>query len=343
MDKQGQLSQSELYRILDRWLLPPIPPEIKTSPEKHRGKQNPKYIADCIIEALDKIKEPENRTKVELAALDWLYDYIRINIKRGRIFELKQVLAEGHADCLGYAKLFDILGRSFGLDIGIAEVVIDNAGRYVAHSINILKLSDKRILLVDPWYGSKNINHRRVGVQVKVKCEEQIQDIDWDKLEEIEDIKGLPPECTDAITYYILGNRYLERGIHRPEEKHLDKAIEYYNDAIKLYPQNARFYFNRAIAFENKGEREKADSDYARAIKDEASQIRVLAREYEESIRLIELDQRNISHEEQEIHLLRKGFITGKEVPAKDIAEKITRSWREIERVISEIEATLSC
>lgn len=337
MDKQEQLSQAKLYQMLDRWLLPPISPKLSMLVEKRRGKQNLKHIAKCIREAVGEMKEPEKRTKAELAALDWLYDCVRMNIRRGRVFELKQVLTEGCADCLGYAKIFDALGKSFGLDIGFAEVIIDNAGRYVPHTISILKLSDKKKLLVDPWYGSKNINHRRVGVQVKQEREWQIKDIDWDERDKMEDINGLPPECIDAITYYIIGNRCLELWVHYQEEKELDKAIENYDAAIKLYPRNARFYFNRAIAFENKGEKEKAESDYAKALKDEASQMRVLAREYEESIRLIELDRRNISPDRQEMYLLGRGFITGNEMPAEDIALKYGISQKEVERIILEI------
>ena len=342
MDKQEQFSKAKLYQISNRWLLPPIPQELRMLVEKHQEKQNLKHIANWVREALGETKALEKRTKVELATLDWLYDCVRGNIKRGRVFELKQVLTEGRADCLGYAKIFDILGKNFGLDIGIVEVVIDNAGRYVPHSINILKLSDKRTLLVDPWYGSKNINHRRVGVQIKEKGKGQIKDIDWEEREKMEDVQGLPPECIDAITYYIIGNRHLEQWIRYPKEKELDRAIEYYDAAIKLYPQNARFYFNRAIAFENKGEREKAESDYAQALKDEASQMRVLAREYEESVQLIELDQRNISPEEQEIYLPGRGFITGKETPTESIARKYGISKSEVERIVSEIVAKLS-
>ena len=129
------------------------------------------------------------------------------------------------------------------------------------------------------------------------------------------------------------------QGIHYSDEKELDKAIGYYDAATKLYPQNARFYFNRAIAYENKGKKEKARRDYAQALQDEASQIRVLAREYEESTQLIELDQRNISPQKQEIYLLRKGFITGKEESPEEVASQYRISAEEVEQTISEIEA----
>ncbi len=133
----------------------------------------------------------------------------------------------------------------------------------------------------------------------------------------------------------------MEQGIPG-NEKEIDRAIGYYNAAIELYPTNPRFYFNRAVAYENKGKKEKAAQDYAQALRDEASQIRILAREYEESTQLIELDQMDISPEQQEIYLLRKGFITGQENSPPEVARQYGISTEEVERIISQIEASIS-
>jgi len=343
MDKLGKISPAKLDKIFSQWSLPPIPPGLRAITEKYQDKKlNFKDLGNWVREELAQTQDTGEKAKIELAALDWLYAFIRENVKRGRVFELDQVVNQRCADCLGYAKMFQLLGRNFGLDIGIVEVVIDNAGRYVPHPINILRLAGKRRQFIDPWYGSKDISHQRIGAQVREKGKWLIKDVNRDELEELTDVKGLPEKCVDAITYYIMGNRHLEQGIHRSDEKELHKAIDYYDDAIKLYPQNARFYFNRAIAYENIGEKEEAERDYAQALKDEASQIRVLAREYEESTRLIELDQRNISPQNQEIYLLRKGFITGKEKSTEEVASQYGISAEEVERIISEIEAKSS-
>ncbi len=343
MDKLGKISPAKLDKILSQWSLPPIPPGLRAITEKYQDKKlNLKDLGNWVREELAQTQDMEKKAKLELAALDWLYAFIRENVKRGRVFELDQVVNQRCADCLGYAKMFQLLGRNFGLDIGIVEVVIDNAGRYVPHPINILRLAGKRRQFIDPWYGSKDINHQRIGAQVKEKGKWLIKDVNRDELEKLAEVKGLPAECVDAITHYIMGNRHLEQGIRRSDEKELRKAIDYYDEAIKLYPQNARFYFNRAVAYENIGEKGKAAKDYAQALKDKASQIRVLAREYEESTQLIELDQRDISLQKQEIYLLRKGFITGKEKSAKDVASHYGISAEEVEQIISEIEAKSS-
>jgi tetratricopeptide (TPR) repeat protein len=276
--------------------------------------------------------------KSELAMLNWLYDLIKRNVKRGRIFQLRDVLLHQQADCLGYAKLLDSLGQRFGLDIGIVEVVVDNGGRYTPHYINLIKLSSGRRQFMDLWYGSRDIRHRRIGAQVKEGQIWRTKDLDWDELEEVEDIRTLPSTSVDGITHYILGNRHLERGIRDADREELDSAIAHYSKAINLYPGYARAYFNRAIAYENEGKYEKARLDYAQALGDDASQIRVLATEHEEVIQLMELDRANIGMKGQEIYLLRRGFITGEQMSSTDIAERYGIPESEVDDIISAIE-----
>jgi len=274
----------------------------------------------------------------ELAMLNWLYDLIKRNVKRGRIFQLRDVLLHQQADCLGYAKLLNHLGPRFGLDIGIVEVVIDNGGRYTPHYVNLLRFSTGGRQFMDLWYGSRDIRHRRIGAQVKEGRIWRIKDLNWDELGKVKDIRGLPPTSVDGITHYILGNRHLERGIRDADREELDSAIAHYSKAINLYPGYARAYFNRAIAYENEGKYEKARLDYAQALRDEASQIRVLATEHEEVIQLMELDRANIGMKDQEIYLLRRGFITGEQMPSADIAKRYGISESEVDDIISAIE-----
>ena len=191
---------------------------------------------------------------------------------------------------------------------------------------------------MDLWYGSRDIRHRRIGAQIREGGRWKIRDLDWDELEKVEDIRGLPSTLVDGITYYILGNRHLEKGIRDRSREELDIAIAHYTRAINLYPGYARAYFNRAIAYENKGEHDKASLDYAQALKDKSSQIRVLAREHEDIIGLMELDRANIGMKEQEIYLLRKGFITGKKTTSAEVAKQYASSTSEVDKIISVIE-----
>jgi hypothetical protein len=111
----------------------------------------------------------EGGAEAELAMSTWIYELARRNVKRGRFFQLRDVLLYQQADCLGYAKLLNCLGQRFALDIGIVEVVIDNGGRYTPHYINLVKFSSGRRQFMDLWYGSRNIKHRRIGAQVGEK------------------------------------------------------------------------------------------------------------------------------------------------------------------------------
>jgi tetratricopeptide (TPR) repeat protein len=258
---------------------------------------------DIIKNMLNKTKSPDYRSRLEIKILGWLYDFIRANVKRGRIFELPEVLRTGQADCLGYTKLFTALGRRLGLDAGVVEVLIDNQCRYVSHTIVLVRLSNKGLRFVDFWYGSRNIRHRRLALRIKEKGKWQSKDIDWPELNRFAEISYLPDSSIDAITLYIQGNRHLNK-------REFDGAIKHYSRALELYPGNARFYYNRGVAYDNLGDSERAQADYARALANEASIIRTLAREHEEVTSLIDLDARGMDEKKQEIYLHRCGFTT---------------------------------
>jgi len=329
-------------KALQKWQLPPMPLKSATSSAR-RGQAQPSLteLGKLAESRLSSAKNRHAKTKIELSLIDWLYETIRLNIKRGRLFEIDRVLSQAQADCLGYAKLFQQLGKKFGLDTGIVEVLIDNAGRPVPHVANIVTLSDGHIRFIDLWYGSKNVRHRRIGLMAKQEGRWHIVDTNWRELCHFMHAKGLPPRCVDAITSYMVGNRHLEHGIRLSDRNEFDDAIRYYTAAIALYPQNARLYFNRAVAHENVGNTRAAEADYAVALRDEASLIRVQARQHDEVVRLMSLDQIAVNARDQEIYLLAKGFVTGSAISLQRVAAKYRLSADEVGKITSRVESEL--
>ena len=63
-----------------------------------------------------------------------------------------------------------------------------------------------------------------------------------------------------ALAYNNRGSAYSDKGQH-------DRAIQDYDQAIKLNPSNARAYYNRGIAYSAKGQHDRAIQDYDQAIK----------------------------------------------------------------------------
>ena len=125
---------------------------------------------------------------------------------------MREVLKTCRADCLGYAKLFSVLGRHYGLNLGIVEVVTDNRGRIMPHTATLVKLADGSPQFVDFWYGCRNIRHQRLGLNIKREGRWRIEDIDFSAIKEVEEISYLPDDTVDSITLYILGNRSLKDG-----------------------------------------------------------------------------------------------------------------------------------
>jgi tetratricopeptide (TPR) repeat protein len=297
-------NEAELVETIGRWLKPAWPEKLQ-----------PLVRADCDISfweagarVRERIRSPENNlpdtVKFERTVLDWLYDYIRLNIIRGRIFNLGQVLKTGRADCLGYAKLFSVLGIRWGMDLGVVEVIIDNRGQSVPHTAALVKLADGTSRFVDFWYGCRNIQHRRMALSVKRRGRWRVEDIDFADFKEVEEISYLPDNCVDAITLYIEGNQALK-------QKDYAQAVRRYTESIRLYPQNARVYYNRAIASEKLGEIKEAQADYRRALHNDVSILRTLAAQPEDVVDLIRLDEENVPEAAQQEYLRNHGFLEG--------------------------------
>ena len=124
----------------------------------------------------------------------------------------QEVLGSGQADCLGYAKLLTVLGRLSGLDLGVIEVIIDTRGTTVPHTAVLVRLAGGKAQVIDLWYGSQDIRHRRLGARVRRGREWNIEDIDIRGIRKFEGLSYLPDSCVDAITLYIEGNRSLKKG-----------------------------------------------------------------------------------------------------------------------------------
>jgi len=324
----------QVEAIINSWRRPALPDRLEHL-ALNVGEGSTIELAHLIRRSLAEIQNVCHKAQLEVKLISWLYDFIRANVKRGRVFNLGEVLLQGSADCLGYAKLFTLLGRLFGLDAGVIEIVVDNAGRYVPHTAVLVRLSDGRLRVIDLWYGSKNIRHKRIGLQVNQGGAWRIEDVEMGRLSNQREKCYLPDSCVDAITHYIYGNRYLER-------QEFYNAIKCYSKGICLYPGNARLFYNRAIAYENLGEYEKADVDYAQALRDSAAMIRLLATEHDEVTALLDLDAKGLDSLAQDVYLLYRGFATGKEVQLSTVARKFGLSEAKARAILSLVEAKLA-
>ncbi|MDD5094483.1 MAG: transglutaminase domain-containing protein [Dehalococcoidia bacterium] len=250
----------------------------------------------------------------ETALINRIYVSVRQNIKRGRFWELPNVLAQRQSDCLGYARLLTFLAIDSGLDAETIEVVQDNAGRYVPHYVCMVKLSDGTRQLIDPWYGSADISHSLMIARTDDGGRMLTCLMNMDALQSIPQVYGLSPGQLRGVSFYVSGNSFLARDLEA-------QAIDCYTASIWLYPSNPRTFFNRAIALERLHRREQAREDYRQAFAIEPSLERVQAT-VEPIEGLIELDEKGLSEADQQVYLLRKGFVTGKEETWSEIAAR---------------------
>lgn len=86
-------------------------------------------------------------------------------------------------------------------------------------------------------------------------------------------LSAMPSFAQNARTYNEIGNKVLSEGDY-------EKAIEYYNKAIRLNPYNGIYYLNRGNAFFNNGDYQRANSDYSKAIRYYRNDPQTVARLY---------------------------------------------------------------
>jgi tetratricopeptide (TPR) repeat protein len=318
-----------LVGAVNEWQRLVLPERLNTILEKTEEKDLWNRFL-CLKEKLKEENYVRARSRFEKPLVEWIYASIRLNIKRGRIYKLTEVLDTGKADCLGYAKLFTVLGRCCGLDLGVVEVITDIRGMNVPHTVTLVRLTEGRRQIVDFWYGSTNIQHKRLGLNVKRGNKWQIEDIDYESIKEAEDISYLPDYAANAITLYVEGNRYLKAGDYAG-------SLKQYTRAIQIYPVNARVFYNRAIAYEYLGYPEKAREDYARALLDESSTSRTLATQPEDIEDLIRLDEEKIPELEQQVFLLHQGFVTGRKLVPSKIARRLKLTPEKIKDILDAI------
>ena len=261
------------------------------------------------------ISDPERRSLFEEKVVDWLFSLVRHNVKRGRFWNLFDVLTQRRADCLGYAKLFTILAKNFGLDAGVVEVIRDCRGRYVPHIVSMIRLADGRKRLVDPWYGSPDIRHRLMNARVRQRRKFVSKTMTLKSLESSSGVFGLSPEQIRGIDFYILGNSFFGRGMQA-------EAISCYDLSIWLFPSNPRAFFNRAVALESMGRQELSIKDYQRAFSMKQSFQKIVA-SAEDLEQLIDLDEKQLEEFDQQVYLIRRGYITGHLESWKNIGKRL--------------------
>jgi hypothetical protein len=331
MDSPGPVKVREVIR---RWRAPEGPlkfsgipgcsGQFKFGESRNSGREKPVPLASLT-----------SSLKSQKVLIGWLYAFIRFNVKRGRIFNLTEVLETGRADCLGYAKLFTWLGRECGLDAGVVEVIIDIRGAIVPHTTALTRLADGRLQFTDLWYGALNIRHRRLGLRVKEGHHWRVRDIDSAALKNGPGVSYLTDSCVDGITLYIEGNRFLQN-------REYPRAVEKYSAAIERYPENARIFYNRAIALENLGETTQAQADYSQALQDAPSLTRTLATQEEDIVGLMRLDEENIPETAQQAFLLHQGFITGRPESPAGISKKLGWTITAVKAGLASVEELLA-
>jgi tetratricopeptide (TPR) repeat protein len=103
--------------------------------------------------------------------------------------------------------------------------------------------------------------------KVENQTNRSINDIDWDELEKIQQIrKSTAIIQSDRETTQNRATAYCDRGIAYGGKRDYDRALADFNEAIRLDPKLAAAYYRRGNIYGNKRDYDRAIVEYSKAI-----------------------------------------------------------------------------
>ncbi|MCM8784244.1 MAG: tetratricopeptide repeat protein, partial [Candidatus Omnitrophica bacterium] len=171
-------------------------------------------------------------------------------------FELTAVLREEKANCFGYSQLFYVLGKSIGLEVEIISVFPTHVANLfeLGHGYTILDLAPD-IIYQGPVFIWEEIYEKVSRSLWRLKEDNPLNDIlgGYKLIERIND---------DGI----IAARYFSYGFNEAILGRFKQAIAYYNQAIKLDPNDCTVYYERGNCLAELGMHREAIEDYTKAI-----------------------------------------------------------------------------
>lgn len=129
-----------------------------------------------------------------------------------------------------------------------------------------------------------------------------------------------------AEKYLMSVNRYFYEGNAYVYSGEYDRAIESYDEAIKMMPGYPMVYNNRAIAYTQKDEFDKALTDCNKVLELNPDDVKVI------ELKKLILKQKELHKETKEVKEIEKEILKQKEVLKKELKE-----LKEIEKELKEI------
>jgi tetratricopeptide (TPR) repeat protein len=212
--------------------------------------------------------DPQARPRVERQVAERIACRIRDEITPDReVFDLADVVARRHANCVGYAQLFYVVGRSAGLSIepiGVLEAqepgpLLEGA----RHVCCLVALSDGAAIMVNFAPAFISLPFALDEAYGKSGCYLRLND------------PANPPHLYRRIQ--VLGEKglvahlYNSRGVALAAQGRFAAALELYAKAVELNPELAEAWNNRGVALRNGGDLDEALSSYDRAIELDAN------------------------------------------------------------------------
>jgi tetratricopeptide (TPR) repeat protein len=207
--------------------------------------------------------DPHARPRTEKQVAERIAGRIRDEITPDKeVFDLADVVARRRANCVGYAQLFYVVGRSAGLaiqPIGVLEAQDPGSlPEGARHVCCLVALNDGTAVMVDFAPAFTSAPFVLDETYAKCGCYHCLNDPAnpmrlYRKIQVLEE-RGL------------IAHLYNSRGVALASQGRFAAALVLYAKAVELNPEFAEAWNNRGVALRNCGNLDEALSSYDRAI-----------------------------------------------------------------------------
>ncbi len=181
-------------------------------------------------------------------------------------FELDEVIRDRSASCVGFALVFNVLGRSIGLDVQGLDVPITAAGRSIddhGHLACLIQLADGRAAIVDVTGGLGQGDSVSKPFQFGETYREKGS---YWELKDARNLLGLHPLVQPLDNDGIVSGIIFCRSAQFCAKGDSRRALAMTAEAVRRNPRGAWAYVVQGMIHDSSGEHDRAIADFSAAI-----------------------------------------------------------------------------
>jgi tetratricopeptide (TPR) repeat protein len=232
-------------------------------------------LAEKLNAAMDKGRRgmisKDERAGAEREVADLLCQEICVVVRGKEARELDEVIRSRSACCVGYALVFDVLGRAIGLEVQGLEVPLSACGNTVdgnRHMACLVRLADGRSVIAD---AANVLGHNSLVSKPFTLTETYRREGSYWRLNDARKSPGLHQVIQPVDNQGFVAEILVSRAVAASTGNDSERARSLADDAVRRNPKDAHILTMRGMILAKAGEKERAIADFNVAIQQNPS------------------------------------------------------------------------